>query len=126
MNADNDWIKDLKVGELVLTSGRFSYSGKQSIEKVVTIQPSGRIVLTDKSTYNPNGTRRGCSGYTSGRIVTSNKNAIQMQAREDFCQTVCEKLAEIHTMNYERAVEINKLLHLYVNDLSKSIEGEDV
>jgi len=51
----NDWIKDLKVGDKVVTSSSY----RKSISTVTTITPKGFIKTDSGHTFNANGGQRG-------------------------------------------------------------------
>lgn len=110
---NNEWIKELKVGDEVFVRGRYLTLGK-----VQRITPTGRIVID------------GVQFASDGRGRTSDKWAIRMleQATTEkiirykkaiFISAVRAAMRNLDNISYSAAKQINEILNLGVVDTSE-------
>lgn len=83
----DEWIKNLKVGDKVIVSGRFNLD---FVDQVVKILPSGNI-KTSKSLFKPNGFERSSDRWNTNNIsqyTEEKQNKINHRIRCHFLTNV--------------------------------------
>lgn len=106
---NEEWLKNLKVGDRVFVVGN---SGK-SLRTVQRITPKGRIVV-DNTLYTDGAN---CSNEWDIRhLKEATESEVKLYKREMFVRNVFSKLRVTIAMTYKQAKEINKILNLEVEE----------
>lgn len=111
---DNEWIKELKVGDNVFVCGRLG----KSLRKVQRITPVGRIVI-DNIQYNPSGRERTSDKWTIRFLEQATEESVVRYKKAVFVSAVKEAINNINGMTYLAAKQLNEILNLGVVDTSE-------
>lgn len=99
--SDNNWLKNLKVGDMVFVTHCY---GKR-IDTIERITPTGKIVIDDIHYTN------GVNKYYEMNLLPVTADDLRIEAELRFINDVSDKLRHV-TLSYEQAQAINKLLNL--------------
>ena len=113
---NNEWIKELKVGDNVFVCGRL---GKK-LYNVQRITPTGRIVV-DGVQYDSNGRERTSDKWSFRMLEQATEANIKEYKQRQFTRYVVFALNNLlpKSINYTQAKEINEILNLGVVDTSE-------
>nr|DAI85889.1 MAG TPA: hypothetical protein [Caudoviricetes sp.] len=106
---NEEWLKNLKVGDSVFVVSYFS----KSLETVQKVTSKGRIVVNN--TLYTNGANRS-NRWRSMRLEEATETAVKRYKCERFVRNVFSKLRETKAITYGQAKEINKILNLGVEE----------
>lgn len=107
-----EWIKNLKVGDLVIVNDG-GYYGAKAIKPVDKITPSGRLVV-GKNTFLDNGDQYGGDHYWHMNIEEATPEAVKDIRRNQKVRAVYKKIKDMKSITYEQAVAIEKILRTEV------------
>jgi len=111
----NDWIKQLKPGDLVAHGNARNGIPSYKFSKVEKVTPSGQIVLENGKRFNPDGYERVAESRYLSRLV----EAKIAQQRLDEYEAMKQKQKQQHEL--ERAIK-SKLSDLSLEQLEKLSE----
>lgn len=103
----NEWIKDLKPGDKVIVSSRYS----ESIKTVDRVTPSGRIVI-GAITFNNDGGERGRDIWIAKMLREATESELRRVHEKNTIQKAANimRTASNKTITYDQAVAIIKIL----------------
>lgn len=100
-------LKDLKVGDEVIVSGRFCADRIGVIEKIT---PKGFIKVGNELYNYKNGNKRTSNIWDCGSIRVATPDITKKIKEQEFCRNVLRKLNKLTIIDYNKAVEINKIM----------------
>ena len=106
----NEWIKELKAGDLVFVTNRHGTSLRQ-VEKIT---PKG-FVKVGNSLFNPEtGVERGTDPWCVTHIKQATAEAVESFKRNALISSTLKVMQGLRRsdITYEQAVEIRKILHI--------------
>lgn len=100
-------LRDLKVGDKVIVHERFCADSIGIIEKIT---PKASIKVGNVL-YNPNdGSKRSSNVWTLGSISVATSEQIETIEKNEFCYKFLRKLNRLTSIDYDKALEINKIM----------------
>ena len=111
-DMDNEWLKNLKVGDEVFVVGRWG----KSLSKVQRITPTGRIVVNNIQ-YNATGKARTGDIWATLNLERVTEESVARYKKAKFVSAVRAAVAANLTgMSYNAAKQINEILKLGIKD----------
>lgn len=100
-------LRDLKVGDKVIVHERFCADSIGIIEKIT---PKG-FIKVGNVLYNPdNGEKRSSNIWAFGSISVATSEQIEIIQKNEFCRKILRKLNRLTSIDYDKALEINKIM----------------
>ena len=105
--TDNDWIKELKVGDKVFVGHRDYYE----VSVVEKITPTG-FIKVNENLYNENGYLRGGDVWTRTHLIRWSQEEEGKLRREKYIKAVLRKLTDLKDgdITYDQALLIMNIL----------------
>lgn len=118
---NKDWLKDLKKGDKVIEQGT-GIGSIDYIREVERVTPSGRIILTTGTTFNPDGRLRGGkSAWGTNRLEQATDKALARVKRDNLLRSTKNLSRSIHSaLDNLATADLSKLHHV----LRKVADGE--
>ena len=117
MATCKDWVRKLKVGDIVFVCGRWG----KTLNKVEKITPKGFIKVAG-SLFNPDtGFERSSDTWNSCVLQQATKENVEEYMREKYIKHIHHFLQNLKNqdISYEQAVEISKIFN--ISDKSDNI-----
>ena len=116
-NMDNEWLKNLKVGDEVFVVGRYG----KSLCEVQHITPTGRIVV-DGVQYYATGTERTGERWRTRSLERATEESVARYKKAIFVSAVRRAVGNLTGMSYNAAKQINEFLKLGIKDILEDDE----
>ena len=103
----SEWIKNLKVGDMVIISTRMG----ESIGRVDRITKAGNIGV-GSSLFRPDGIERGCDTWNIRVLREATPEAVNRIKRADTIKKAYNLMRNATGINFEQATKIIEILSL--------------
>ena len=118
MTNNNDFLKNLKVGDSVILWFHNFFSNSKHVETVQNITPKGFIKVKNML-FNPDtGHARGDYDY---KILEATPEAVKEIEENNYIQETFNKLRNTKKLNYEQAIEIRAIIDKNNNENPQKI-----